>query len=960
MNKHQLIVNIAAYKRSYMLKFAKNEELIDKIKLVGNGKWDSNSYSWILGAASLIKVINLYKGRTDIFFKFFTPLLREKFIKEVQKALKKEAEELEKDKSKTEEYNRQLERKHYYESIADTLVLPEGFRDNFKPYPHQLSAAYFLNEIKTGMLLLDMGLGKAQPLTSPVLTSNGWVQMGDIKVGDKVINSKGGRSNVTGVYPQGVRYIFKVSFSDGSSTECCKEHLWSVNSATRNKRGYPHLTMSLEEIVQNGLQYPNGNNKWYIPIVNTVEFETNPSLPLDPYLLGCLLGDGHIGKLGVDMVCHDGEIIDELSTRLPTNVLIKFLDNLNFSFIRESFKGRNPLLVKLEELGLLDSLSNNKFIPNEYLYSSVKDRTELLQGLLDTDGSVYKDGTVQYFTVSEELMKGVKQVVQSLGGVCRVKTKQGKYKKDDGTIVICQLCYVLTINLPLSIKPFKLQRKLDRIKTVKKYNPARAIVNVEYVGKKEAQCISVDAEDHLYLTDDFIVTHNTLISIIYVEMQKDKFKKVLVVTPNSLKYNYKNEVEKFTYSKAYVYQGLDTKKGRKAELQAVNEAKYIIVNYEYFNAKPAPAVKKDKVLGKRYFDKNKKFTDIGLPVKLIDCVICDESHKLKNEEANTTRNFIRTLGSKENIVLMTGTPAPNRIEELYTALNMVAPRVIKTKSDYLSKYCGMKNDENTFGWVQDTPPKLEEIFKMMSPFSIRKKKEDVLKDLPEKQVTRLIVELSSADMKDYSEVEKGVAFEMYGEMKKSQMYNPLTTLIRLRQFTSMLKVKYMKEVFDRLVEEDEKFIVFDSITDTLRDLHKQYEDCSVLHIGEVDTLKRAELVQIFQEDDSCNIFFGSNQTCNAGLTLTASNKIFQMQQPYSVGENDQLNDRIHRIGQKNFCNIYIPVLKGTIDEMVFFLVESKRKELSLAIDNKVYERNRNQSFISDLINNFRQKYKGLD
>jgi hypothetical protein len=960
MNISKLIVNVAAHKKSYMLKFAKNEELIAKIKQQENTKWDTTTYSWILGPKALIKVINLYKGRSDIFFNFTIDGLREKFIQDIAKEAKKEAEELLKNGAKLEEYKRHKALKEHLETVADTLTLPEGvFVDWFKPYPHQLVAAHFLNEIKTGMLLLDMGLGKAQPLSSPILTPTGWVKMGDIQLGDKVINSSGGVSNVTGVFPQGKKAIYRLTFSDESTAESCAEHLWTVNSATGKKRGYSNKTFSLKELMDAGLQYGNGNNKWYIPIVKPVEFEGDSSLPLDPYLLGCLLGDGCLGELSVNMTCHDYEIINELKQRLPANTKINNPNGYDYSFVRVDKRGQSKLLIHLRELGVANLLSYYKFIPEIYLYSTIENRIEILQGLLDTDGSVYKDGTIQYFTVSPKLMEGVKHIVQSLGGVCRVKTKQGRYKKD-GEYVNCQMCYVMTINLPQEVIPFKLTRKVEKLKKVKKYHPSRAIVKAEFIGEMEAQCISVDAKDNLYITNNFVVTHNTLISIMFTEMQGDKFKKVLVVTPNSLKYNYKNEVEKFTNSKAYVYQGLVSKKGIAAELEGVKEAKYIIVNYEYFNAKPVPATKSERKDNVRYFDKKKKFDNIGLPVKSIDCVICDESHKLKNEEANTTRNFIRTLGKKDHIILMTGTPAPSRIEELFTALHMIAPTLIKTKSDYYRNFCGLRNDEGTFGWVQDSAPKLKEIYELMSPFSIRKRKEDVLKHLPEKQVTRIVIELTASDLKAYEEVEKGVAFEMFGELKKGNSINAMTTLLRLRQFTSMLKVKYMKEIFDRLVDENEKFVVFDASVETLKVMHEQYKDLSVLHIGDIDTLTRSELVNVFQEDDSCLIFFGSNATCNAGLTLTAASKLFQMQQPYTVGENDQLNDRIHRIGQKNFCNIYIPILKDTIDEMVFYLVEGKKKNLSLAIDNIEYDKNRNQMFVNDLITKFKQKYKGLD
>lgn len=157
----------------------------------------------------------------------------------------------------------------------------------------QEHALWLLNNPKIQLVGLSgiAGSGKAQPLTEPVLTPSGWVAMGDLNVGDEVINNKGLTSKVIGVFPQGVKDIYRVTFSDGSSTECCKEHLWLTQNVLERSKNRPGKVRSLEEIMSS-LNAKRDNRKEYsIPIVAPVAFPEK-NLLIDPYLLGCLIGDG--------------------------------------------------------------------------------------------------------------------------------------------------------------------------------------------------------------------------------------------------------------------------------------------------------------------------------------------------------------------------------------------------------------------------------------------------------------------------------------------------------------------------------------------------------------------------------------------------------------------------------------------------------------------------------------------
>jgi len=135
------------------------------------------------------------------------------------------------------------------------------------------------------------GIGKAQPLDAKVLTPHGFVVMGEIRVGDHVIGSDGKPHRVLGVYPQGEKEVFRVTFRDGSTTECCDDHLWFTQTRGERDRGLSGAVRTLRDIRQ-ALRYGTHFNH-AVPRVHPVEFESGEQpLPIDPWLLGIYLGDG--------------------------------------------------------------------------------------------------------------------------------------------------------------------------------------------------------------------------------------------------------------------------------------------------------------------------------------------------------------------------------------------------------------------------------------------------------------------------------------------------------------------------------------------------------------------------------------------------------------------------------------------------------------------------------------------
>jgi DNA polymerase I-like protein with 3'-5' exonuclease and polymerase domains len=401
--------------------------------------------------------------------------------------------------------------------------LYEGFLAGIDP--HTMTAAMVLDKNPSDVTKVErQDLGKAQPRDAKILTPSGWKTMGEMDIGDSVCVPDGGSARITGVYPQGLRPIYKVTFSDHTSTECDEEHLWQVTT-----RHSTNKLMTTKEILESGLTYKapsrgHAYSKYSVKLNEPIKFTANNNLPIDPYLLGLLLGDASFRHPdNVLFASADQFLVDEVSKRIPEGHSLKHKNpkaastrTIGYDYtIRSGTAGKLPggagnmgkLKRNLIELDLFGKNSHNKFIPEQYLLSSVSDRIELLRGLMDTDGHCLKNaGTNEFSTVSHSLAEDVAFLVRSLGG--KVTMKKAKTSWTHNGIKKTGTCWRLQIWTPMN--PFKLPRKADLHEITKRKVERRTIKSVEFVGYKEAQCIMVDHPDHMYITDDFIPTHNTL------------------------------------------------------------------------------------------------------------------------------------------------------------------------------------------------------------------------------------------------------------------------------------------------------------------------------------------------------------------------------------------------------------------------------------------------------------------
>lgn len=375
------------------------------------------------------------------------------------------------------------------------------------------------------ILIGEPGVGKAQPLYSKVLTINGWKRMGDIKIGDKIIRPDGGHSNVVGVYPQGEKDTYRVHFVDGRFTDASQEHLWKIYSRQKRKwdvldTNYIISTMDKHRI--NILPYPE---RLYVPLVkDVINYREEDKYLIDPYIMGLLLGDGSFDGHSVRLTTADKEIVDLVNNRLSKDYELRWdgsKDKIGYRIIMSKYnkKGQyhksdygNKIKEEIDKIGLSKKDCYNKFIPTKYKNGSLQSKYDLIRGLLDSDGNVSKSGCIMFSTSSIKLAEDFREIIWSLGGTCKMKERIKFYtykgKRKQGAIN-----YQITIRHPFPLKLFLLKRKLDRVS--KNYQYANSlkneIVKIENIGKQECQCIKIDVSDGLYITDNYIVTHNTAI-----------------------------------------------------------------------------------------------------------------------------------------------------------------------------------------------------------------------------------------------------------------------------------------------------------------------------------------------------------------------------------------------------------------------------------------------------------------
>ena len=364
----------------------------------------------------------------------------------------------------------------------------------------------------------SMGGGKLNPLYTPVLTPNGWVKMGDLKVGDFVCTPFGKPSPILQIFEHKSKDIYELETFDGRKTYCGLEHLWSFRTQKQiskyRKKGDMYKNLTTEDTEQI-IQRMNNGQAIYLPIANAQEFNEKEFV-IHPYVLGVLIGDGclteRFSETSFIISNTEQDIINKVE-QFSNSTRVR---HCNSSHSKTFF---SPLAKKYNEymlsVGLL-TYSYNKFIPNEYLWGSIEQRKQLLYGLMDTDGSVEDKNRFSFSTTSKQLAEDFIYLCRSLGYIATLKMdkRSGKYTK----------CIAYDISISTDDIIFSSEKHLKRYysnldKSTRKYARTNDHIRIKSIVKhsnSDARCIYIEDVLHLYIIDDFIVTHNSAAAVLSI------------------------------------------------------------------------------------------------------------------------------------------------------------------------------------------------------------------------------------------------------------------------------------------------------------------------------------------------------------------------------------------------------------------------------------------------------------
>lgn len=378
---------------------------------------------------------------------------------------------------------------------------------------------------KSNKLTIELkpGTGKGHPYSTriPTPTSQGYTLMGDLKVGDNVFDRLGQPTKVTGIFELGEIEVYKVTFQDGRISYCTGEHLWTVKS---HKNG-AWKTLMLKDMIRDfkrespwkkahGRKDPY-TYKYYIPNCQPVEYP-HKNVPIDPWVLGCFIGNGCCTCDQLIISSGTSDVPEKIANLYGFDVK-RNPSNYNYGFYHKNGK---PVYTKEFFKGLPEMIgcySRDKKIPDIYMVNNSETRLRLLQGLMDTDGNIsYNEGryNVRLTSTSKILLEQVLQILYSFGYSGNIiDDSRGEEKYING------YCGTVIFRVPNSIKQLFftiISKKLPAIAAAdqkqENHYSDLLIKDISFSHMEKSRCIMVDNPEHLYLTEDFIVTHNTFIA----------------------------------------------------------------------------------------------------------------------------------------------------------------------------------------------------------------------------------------------------------------------------------------------------------------------------------------------------------------------------------------------------------------------------------------------------------------
>lgn len=406
----------------------------------------------------------------------------------------------------------------------------------------------------------------------------------------------------------------------------------------------------------------------------------------------------------------------------------------------------------------------------------------------------------------------------------------------------------------------------------------------------------------------------TIQAIAYLELHPE-LRPAIIICPASVKFVWEREIQETML----VQQDLEILSGRNGnKVPLSNKNNIVIINYDIVNSRlPELLTCKPKI------------------------VILDESHYIKDPSAQRTKAIQELCANIPHIICLSGTPITNRPIEFFPTLNLINPYLFPNRFKFALKYCDAR--KNRFGWDMSGASNLEELNQILvKTIMIRRKKEDVLTELPPK--TRTSIPLEIDNKREYQEIESDVIqWIMNNEgseaAAKATRAEYIVQLEKLKQASAKGKLKSTIAWIENFIDSGEKLIIFCTHKAILDTLQEKFPTISVRLDGSTSQKEREIAVNKFQTDKNCKLFIGNIKAAGVGITLTAASNIAFLEFDWTPGNHLQAEDRAHRIGQRENVFVYYLTGKDTIDEKLAQILKRKSEILGQILDGVSPDKN---------------------
>lgn len=784
----------------------------------------------------------------------------------------------------------------------------------------------------TGGVLLagDMGSGKCQTLCQNIATPAGMRQIGTLEPGDLVLGRDGKPYPVTGVFPQGEKDIYRISFTDGTSVLASDEHLWEVHSPVMKKRGRPSKVMTTAEILNSGLRDGAGNLRWYIPMIEgPLEMDCGLPRPLPPYTLGALLGDGSFTAGSVSLCDAEGDVTVNVQQELrqhPDYVHVLLISSNNKDYRLAGVGYRNPVLTALRDLRLHGKRAWEKSIPDAYKYGPTEVRHAVLQGLLDTDGSQSDKRSlcsIEFTSTSEQLAQDVQWLVESLGGTARINKPRQTTYTHKGEKKLGRPSWRVSVQIPPRFAPFRMARKAAQFQERTKYQPTRGIVSIEFEKRDEAVCISVDSPGSLYVTEHAILTHNTTVSLAMID-HLDAWP-LLVVAPLAAFSTWQRQIEELDRTCLLCVNSIAD------DAEVLGDYDCAVVSY----------------------DRLHRFVD-PLENHGFAAIIADEIQRIRTPGSRRSRALRALAGAVPLRIGLSGTPVTNRPEDVLPLGAFLIPGEWKPRlsaRDLAEMYPG------------EDP--LEALAEHLGTMMVRRRMTETGANLPGRHIKRVDVPLSPEQRRALRDMEE----EARADAQSGDLGTRVHIFARLQKMRQIVnipsaagipgpnaKVAAAVDLATEFSEAGRKSVIFVADRPAWREVGQRLDELGIGWTGiwgSTSVQDRIANEKKFHEDESIRVFVGTLASCAESLTLspTATVTIFASLS-YSPSAIAQAAARTYRMNQTNDVDeIYLHANApgGTLDDRMHQILEEKRTLIAQVVDRDTHIDPAQKVSMSDLI-----------